>query len=139
METETLADWQVVFRTGFGRTLPTAALEALRDGLWADDPAVRTGCTVFPGNAHEGAGVPCEGAEPVAYGLWKGLGLTTCGEVHRHWLAAVKAAEDLSTVPVGVLLEWFDCTLRVLMVAQLFHEVELVLAARAKAEAEHGG
>lgn len=125
--------WRKVWRDGFAPHLSTAALEALRAGLAADDKALLQGATTQPPPLMCVQGWPCEGGCLTAYAGWKGEGLSTVGEVEQFF-ATVCFNADLSLGEPAAcrwLLNWWDDTPRDEARRELLAEVEKALAGRA--------
>jgi hypothetical protein len=72
-----------IFTAGIAPRLGLAGLQALRDALERDEPALIQGNTTKPDLNTTCRGEPCEGACGVAYALWKTLELQSIGETER--------------------------------------------------------
>lgn len=91
--------WQRCFRDGFAPSLPTEGLRALAEALKADSPELCRRVTTCPPPVPELDSWPCEAADPVAYALWKGKGLSSVGEVEAAFAeACVDCDERLGEV-----------------------------------------
>ncbi len=124
--------WRRVWREGFVPVLPTAGLEALRDGLSRDDDRLTQGSTTTPPPLACVQDYPCEGACGIGYAGWKGDGLETVGDVERYFAVACFEADKLLSDPAACrwFLNWFDDTPRDEMRRELLAEVELALIGR---------
>ena len=121
--------WREVWRRGIAPQLSAWALEALRDGLERDDPALVQGATTSP--LAEGVpGWPCEGCCAIGYGPWRAGGLETVGEAEAFFATVVRGVEQRMGEEGATrgFLNWYDDTPRELMRSELLAEVERSLA-----------
>ena len=126
-----LATWQHVWRHGLAPLLSTAALQALRDGLARDDPALIQGATTMPPHCHV-QDRTVDGACVIGYLGRRGEGLETIGEVEQYFGRMCFAVDGSLGQPAASrwLLNYYDDTPRAQMVPALLAEVELSLAWR---------
>jgi hypothetical protein len=129
---DVLASWQRVWREGFAPNLTTAGLEALRQGLAQDDPALVQAATIDPPPLLPMTELPAEAACAVAYAGWQGDCLTTVAEVEEFFARTCYAAEQLlgEAGACRWFMNWHDETPRAEMRRQLLEEVSQVLAER---------
>jgi hypothetical protein len=124
--------WQHVFRTGFAPQLSTPALLAIKAGLEAQDPALIRGATTVPPPLECMQNEPLQAACPVAFGLWKGDGLTTVGQVEEAFRRLCLEADFALGEPSAVrwFLNWVDDCAAWELRRLLLPEVLAVLAQR---------
>lgn len=126
------ATWVRVWREGISPQLSTAALEALRAGLMTDDARICQGTTTEPPPLPACDDFPCERADPVAFALWVGDGLTTVREIHDRWAEVMAKCDAL--LEETTVCRWFltaiDEMTREDMRRQLLAEVNASLASR---------
>jgi hypothetical protein len=137
MESDMAEPWRECFREGLAPLLSTAALQALRDALQRDDPALCQRATTIPPPMPFATEWPCEGCCLLGYAGWRGEGLTTVGEVEEFFVRMCWEIDQRLGEPAACqyLLNAFDAWDRPEMIAHLFPEVELALAARTDAAA----
>jgi hypothetical protein len=99
---EELQAWQRVWRYGISVQLSTACLEALHKALLYDDPRVIQTGTTSPPPLMCTQGWPCEGADPVAYACWQGLGLDRVSEVEEAFARICMKADQLLGEPACI-------------------------------------
>lgn len=124
--------WRKAWRDGVAPLMSERALEALRQGLAADDPALVQGATTVPPPVACVQYWPCEGACAVGYAGWKGEGLETVGEVEEFFARLCFEIDKRLGEPAGCrwFLNWFDEAPRQEVRRELLAEVELALAGR---------
>lgn len=129
---ESIEAWRHVWRVGFAPQLSTAALEAVRDGLVNDDPAMLQGRTTEPPPLACVRDFPACGACLVGYAGWKAENLATVGEVEEFFARTCFVADERLQESAGCrfFLNWFDETPRGEVIAALLPEVERSLAMR---------
>ena len=134
-----MESWRLTWRNGFVPVLPTAGLEALRDGLMRDDPRLTQGSTTTPPPLQCVKDWPCEGACALGYCGWRGEDLNTVGDVEEFFAKACFDADQRMGEPAACrwFLNWFDDTPRDEMRRELLAEVELALASRAADPTHH--
>jgi len=127
--------WVKCWRDGLAPLLPGAGLEALRLALAEDDPELLQGATTKPPPLACVREWPCEACCPVAYALWRGLGLATVGEVEEFWARLCFEADLALDEPAAVLwfLNWWDSVPRAEARRALLEEVSRELARRVEA------
>lgn len=130
----TMEAWRRVFRNGMIPHLPTVGLEALRDGLCDDDPALIQGATTTPPPLAIVSDWPVEAACFLGYCGWKGLDLETVGQVEEFFARICYECDNQLGEPAVCrhMLNWYDDTPRGEMRQLLLGEVELALANRLK-------
>lgn len=84
----------VCFREGFLPFLSLEEREALLRALRSRDPRLVRGRTTEPPPLAICLDWPVERADPVAYALWQGRGLTTVDEVEGAWAQACAACDQ---------------------------------------------
>lgn len=122
--------WRHVWRRGFAPQLSLRQLDALRQGLEADDPRLMQACTTSPPPLECVSDWPCEGACLIGYCGWQGDGLATVAEVEEYFARACYECDQLLGEPAACrwLLDWYDATPREEMRRELLAEVELAIA-----------
>jgi hypothetical protein len=132
-----MESWRLVWRNGFVPVLSTAALEALRDACYGDDPRLMQGGTTTPPPLMCVQDWPCEAACAMGYCGWQAEDLTTVGEVEEFFARVCFEADSRLGEPAACrwFLDWFDATPRGEMLAELFRECELALLEREKSAA----
>ena len=132
MTDEPMESWRKTWRLGFVPVLSTAALEALRDALYADDPRLTQGSTTTPPPLMCVQDWPVEAACALGFCGWQGDDLETVGQVEEFFARACFEADQRLGEPAACrwFLNWFDDTPREEMVRELFREVELALEGR---------
>lgn len=125
--------WRQAWREGIAPCLLDEELQALRDALATNDPALIQGCT-----AHSDPRTGClEGGCAIGLAAWRGRGLRTMAEADRAFTATFDAAEvrlastvlDLSPQE---FVDWFDLQPMEEVRPALLAEVERALAGRRK-------
>lgn len=132
-----MESWRLVWRQGFVPVLSTEALEALREGLASDDPALIQGSTTTPPPLLCMADWPCEAGCLIGYCGWRGEELATVGQVEAYWANVCKEADALLGEPAACrwAINYWDETPRAEALRELFFECERALAERQKAGA----
>jgi hypothetical protein len=127
-----MESWRKVWREGLLPFISTKGLEALRDGLIADDARLTQGSTTTPPPLMCVQDWPVEAACTLGYSGWKGDGLETVGEVEEHFARMCFECDNRMGEPAACrwFLNWFDDTPRDEMRRELLAEVELALAQR---------
>jgi hypothetical protein len=99
--------WRRILREGLLRALTEDELQALRKGLAQDDPALQQGLMTMPPPLECLHDWQVEGADLLAYPVWRGRGVRTVGEVEE---AALTSAIDarLGQGATKLLLAWYD-------------------------------
>lgn len=132
-----MPSWKYVWRNGFSKVMSKQALEALRDGLQANDPRLIQGATTSPPPLMCVADWPCEGGCLIAFSGWQGEGKAKVGEVEEYF-AEICFNADLSLGQPAAcrwLLNWYDDTDRSEMIRELLPEVELAIAQKENSDA----
>ena len=131
---ETSDGWQRAWREGFAPLLSTPALEALRDGLAANDPALLQNVIASPLDLR---GAPCDGACAIAYAIWKGEQIVLAEKVRDRFYEVCCKVRGRLDISYGdnLFIDWFDRTLREGCFPILRAEVEHELARRKEATA----
>lgn len=135
-----MRQWQTAWRA-LAPFLPVAGLEALLTALRTNNPAIIRGCATSPAGDVLALRLDCEGADPLGYALWKGLGLRTVEQVRdAHAEACLLANEQLDDGEdhhrCRWLLTWVDSTPREEMLRELASEVEMFLERSCDADAK---
>lgn len=132
-----MESWRQVWRDGFAKVLPVAALVALRDGLRSDDKRLIQGATTTPPPLMCVADWPCEAGCLLSFAGWIGTGLRTVGQVEQFFAEMCQRTDELLGDPAACrwLLNWYDDTPRDDMRRELLAEVERSLAERLPATA----
>jgi hypothetical protein len=127
-----MESWRQIWRDGFVPSLATRGLEALRDGLRADDPRITQGSTTTPPPLMCVRDWPIEASCCLAYCGWQGEGLTTVGQAEEYYARLCFDADQRLGEPAGCrwFLNWFDDTPRNEMRRELLAEVELAISGR---------
>jgi hypothetical protein len=113
-----------IFQAGIAPRLGAAALEALRDALQRDDPALVQRETTHPSSNEHPYCEECLGACGVAYGLWKSLCLYNIGDVERRFTKLCCSVD--AQMGAGSSTRWlnhYDETPRQEMRAELLPQV----------------
>lgn len=105
MSAEAFRAW----RQGMVPQLVDTGLLALREALIANDPALLRGSTVTPWAVADLANAPCEGVCPLAFALWRGLGLVTSGSVSAAWSRIMDECHNAGLLP-WIFVGWWDDT-----------------------------
>jgi hypothetical protein len=129
-----LQAWQRCWRYGVAVQLSPACLEALHQALLYDDPRVIQTGTTSPPALMCTQDMPCEGADPVAYACWQGLGLHRVGEVEEAFAQICMRADLLLGEPAAIkyFLNFWDEGDRDTVRTALLAEVTLCLPQKAK-------
>ena len=92
------------------RFLPAAGLAALREACLRDDARLIRGATTAPAADALAWHLPCQGADPLAYALWHGHGLTTVAQVDESWSELCFLVSEGLGHPAGIapLLDYLD-------------------------------
>lgn len=127
-----MESWRKVWREGLAPVLSTVGLEALAQGLAADDPRLIQGATTLPLPVAGVEDWPVEATCVVGYCAWQGEGLQTVGEIEEHFAQVCGAADAALGEPGACrwFLNWYDEAPREEMRRLLLEEVELALAQR---------
>lgn len=122
--------WRRVWRLGLAPQLSERTLELLARALVRDDPVLLQGATTSPPPLQCVQDWPVEAAEPVAFALWQGNGLTTVGEVEAAWAQATYLCDLATGDPASYrwFANWWDEMPRQIVRAQLMAEVNRTLA-----------
>src|SRR5437773_12426778 len=109
-----MESWRKVWRDGLAPQLSLHALQALRQGLLADDPRLQQGATTSPPPLQCVQDWPVEKACALAYCGWQGDGRETVAEVEEFFARACAEADLLLGEPAACrwFLNWFDETPR---------------------------
>lgn len=140
-----MESWRLVWRNGFvpalveilGRDAALVGLANLARAVHGDFPEVLQGSTTSPPPLACVADWAVEGADPVAFALWKSClyqgagGETPVGRLERAFAAVCARVDELIGEPAacGRFLNWSDDTPRDEMRGELFHELRFNLAA----------
>jgi len=137
---ESTQPWFRVFVDGFAPNMSAAELEALRDGLLADDSRILQGTTTNPLPLLCVSEWPCEGACPFAYvemAMQDAMGMqATVGECEQRFAQLCYGADALLGDRSGCrhLLNWIDSTPRAEMIRNLLAAVNGVLESRSSTD-----
>lgn len=106
--------WRNAWRVGYYPLMSNEAVKAILDGLLADDEKIIQSATTSPPPLQCVQDWPCEGADPIGYGAWKGDGLETVGEVEEYFARMCFEADKRMGEPAGCrwFLNWWDETPR---------------------------
>jgi len=120
--------WREVWRLGIAPQLSTAALEAIRTGLLADDARLIQGQTAQTGQCPQDVVAGCG----ICYGGWQGDGLDTWDALEVFFAKVCFETDFAIGYPCACsrFLNWHDETPRDQMRAGLLPEVERALAGR---------
>lgn len=131
-----MESWKKVWRDGVEPLLSIEGLEALRQGLVADDARLLQGATTTPPPLACVQDWPVEGACALGYCGWVGDGLETVGEVEEFFARMCFEIDQRLGEPAGCrwFLNWFDETPRDDMRALLLEEVERAIELRRQPE-----
>jgi hypothetical protein len=133
--TTSAQSWQIVWRDGFAKVLPTAGLAALAEALRTDDVRLKQGSTTVPPPLMCVQDWPCEAGCALGFcGAVEngGFDVATVGSCEEFFARVCYEADQLLGMPAACrwFLNWFDNTPRDQMRAELLPEVEAVLAQR---------
>jgi hypothetical protein len=130
-DTPALAPWCRIWRL-FAQRLPVAGLHALRIALATDSPLLVQGATTSPPPLRLVQDWPVEAADPAAFALWQGLGLTTVEEVESAWARLCADVDNAAREPAACRhwINHWDESPRGEVVPQLLAEVEWELTDR---------
>jgi len=117
--------WRKVWREGFYPLLSNEAIQAIFEGLLADDKALIQGATTQPPPLQAVQDWPCEGADIIGYGGWKGEGLETVGEVEEYFARLSFECDNRIGEPAGCrwFLNWWDESTRSEVVFKMIWEI----------------
>jgi hypothetical protein len=132
---ELIEPWRRAWRAGLAPLLGPRHLEALRDALLRDDPALIQGGTTLPPALRSTLDWPAEGACLIGYAGWKAGGLETVGEVDEFFTRVFQKASEPLGEPTAcrALTNAYDEWPREEMIANLLFEVEREIALRGAA------
>lgn len=124
-----MESWRYVWRNATSKVMSKRALEALRDGLKANDPRLIQGATTCPPPLMCVQDWPCEGACPLGYSGWQGEDKNKVGDVEEYFAKMCFDSDEILGYPAACrfLLNWFDDTPRDEMIRELLPEVEIAL------------
>jgi hypothetical protein len=127
-----------VWHEGIAPLLSVESLQALRDAVERDDPALIQGANSLPPPILATSSWACEGACAIAYCGWKGDELTTVGEVDDFFgMVCHECNTKLSLgdyAPVRYFLNYWDETPRPQLLSEFLPEVEKSLLNRLENE-----
>ncbi len=127
-----MESWRKVWREGIEPLLSSNSLEALRQALKSDDPALLQGATTSPPPLVCLQDWPVDGACALGYCGWKGDGLETVGEVEEYFARMCFEIDQAMGEPAACryFLNWWDETPREQLRRELLAEVHRALKAR---------
>jgi hypothetical protein len=124
--------WRIVLREGIFPLASTVELQAGKLAVENDFPELLQSATTSPPPVQSVQNWPCEGACFLAYIGWRGLRLSTVGEVEEYFAKFCFEIDDKLGEPAACrwFLDWFDKTPRKEVLEQLQLELDQELTRR---------
>src|SRR5262245_31348065 len=118
--------WRFVWRGALVYLFSTPGLEALRDALREDDPALLQGSTSVPPPSMGSINADVCAACAIGLAAWRGDGLHTVGQIHDEYVRVCHRIDQLLHDPdaSGLFIGWYDNQPREVMRRELLREVE---------------